>query len=366
MLLALLRAALWQQEPDCGPFEAADGEVWKRVRQLATTQGVQAVAFDGVMQLPAPLQPPREVRMAWAVNTEQLAAHNRRYKEVAASLANMYASHGIPVMLMKGPGLAQLYPIPEHRESGDLDVWLFGHWDEGDRIIKAQGIKVERHSQKHSNFYYQGIPVENHRNFLNVEMFAIDRRLEEALHATLPADGQGLRTMDGAGPIVLPPPMFNALFLARHMTTHFVCSIVLRHLCDWSRFLTLCHGQYSREEFLRLMDEAGLSDVMRAFTDICVRWLGMPAEVSPYAGMPAAPRHCPACTTEQVMEWILHPRYAILPEGAPAHHIIAFKLRRLAEQRLRYRCIYGGGFSRRIAKSVVLHILHPSTILRLK
>lgn len=369
MLLALLRAALWEQAADYGPFEAADEAVWKRVRQLAVAQGVQAVAFDGMMRLPSLLQPPRAVRMAWAVNTEQLAAHNRRYKDVAASLAGFYAVHGIPAMLMKGPGLAALYPRPEHRESGDLDVWLFGRWAEGDRLMREQGTEVELHSRKHSNFQYEGIPVENHRTFLNVELYAIDRRLEKALRATLPPDGRGLRTMDGAGPLLLPPPLFNALFLARHMTNHFVAGIVLRHLCDWARFLTVCHGQYSQAEFLRLMDEAGLNDVMRTFTDICVRWLGMSAGVSPYAGE-TAPRPVThsrsACTAAQVLEWILRPRYTVLPEGAPVHRIIAFKLRRLAEQRGRYRIVYGGGFYRRIAKSAVSHIIHPSTILRLK
>lgn len=365
MLLALLRAALWQQRPDYGPFEAIDEAAWKRVRQLATMQGVQAVAFDGMMRLPSLLQPPREVRMAWAVNAERLAEHNRRYKGVAVSLADMYASYGLRTMLMKGPGLAQLYPIPEHRESGDLDVWLFGHWAEGDRIIRAQGIKVEQHTPKHSNFYYKGIPVENHRHFLNVEQCGTDRLLEPALRAALPANGEGLPAMDGSR-ILLPTAGFNALFLARHMTTHFVDHIVLRHLCDWALFLHASHGSYAPAAFVQHTDAAGLGHILRHLTTLCTVWLGMPAGDSPYAGETAVPHHHPACTAEQVLEWILRPRYTALPEGAPVHRIIAFKLRRLAEQRGRYRIVYGGGFYRRIAKSVVSHIVHPSTILRLK
>lgn len=380
MLLALLRAALWEQAADYGPFEAADETVWKRVRQLATEQGVQAIACDGMMRLPAPLQPPREIRMAWTVNTERLAEHNRRYKGVAASLAGFYAAHGIPAMLMKGPGLAQLYPIPEHRESGDLDIWLFGRWADGDRLMQAQGIEVERHSPKHSNFYYEGIPVENHRTFLNVEQYAVDRRLEKALHVLLPPDGHDLQTMDGAAPMLLPPPLFNALFLARHMTNHFLVSIVLRHLCDWARFLTVCHGQYSRAEFLRLMDETGLNRVMRSFTEICVRYLGMSPEVSPFAtdsgreeGEASAgnceARNCAVSrqvSTAMVLGWILRPRYTLQPEGASAFRIIVFKLKRLFERRLRYRMIYGKNFGRHILSSIVAHIVHPSTILRLK
>ena len=39
-----------------------------------------------------------------------------------------------------------------------------------DTLMKEQGIEVDMHSPKHSNFYYKGIPIENHKNFLNVEI----------------------------------------------------------------------------------------------------------------------------------------------------------------------------------------------------
>lgn len=361
MLTALLRMALWPEtEAECGPFGGATAADWQRTVRLAVTQGVQAVAFDGMLRLTEALQPPREVRLPWAVNTELIESHNRRYRGVAASLAAFYARHGIRMILIKGPGLAELYPVPAHRESGDLDIWLHGRCDEGNRLITEQGIAVDWSSPKHACFRYEGIPVENHRTFLNVGRFAIDRPLEQALRAALAAQPEELR-MEGTE-IMLPPPAFNAVFLARHMATHLPGGIALRHLCDWMCFLRDAHGRYDTGEFTQLMKRAGLTTVTGGLTALCTTQLGMPVRFSPFG----PPDGDTAATAAQLLEWILRPRYGTPPAGRTPAAIIGFKLRRLAAERKRYNMVYGGGFALRIGKSIVSHIVHPATILRLK
>lgn len=54
-----------------------------------------------------------------------------------------------------------------------------------DKLMEQQGIEVDMHSYKHSNFYYKGIPFENHKSFLNVEEIQEAIVADEILHREL-------------------------------------------------------------------------------------------------------------------------------------------------------------------------------------
>lgn len=180
-------------------------------------------------------------------------------------------------MLMKG-GLAEDYPIPAHRESGDLDIWLFGQYAEGNRLMTQQNIRVDLHSPKHACFFFGGVPVENHRTFLNVTQYQIDRNLEKVLHRSLAEGRCSSLSLPEEASVLLPPPLFSAVFLARHLCVHFVSGIVLRHLCDWARFLSVHRGEFDTEEWTAAFREVGLLPVVQAFTRLAVEYLGLSRE----------------------------------------------------------------------------------------
>ena len=58
MLFALLRASLHERKTEITLFLDSTDEEWKQCHRLAVSQGVMALAWDGVMRLPAELQPP--------------------------------------------------------------------------------------------------------------------------------------------------------------------------------------------------------------------------------------------------------------------------------------------------------------------
>lgn len=366
MLLALLRMALWDEQPDLSYFEVATTDDWQQVIRLSGQQCVQAVAFDGVLRLPSTCQPPRPIKLTWAINVVNIEKRFDRYYRTAGHLADFYKQQGLRIMLMKGIGLADIYPVPIHRESVDFDIWLFGRYEQGNFIAEKQGMSVDRHNHKHSLFYFQGIPVENHQSFLNIKLFSIDRNiLEPTLHRVLAAEECGnLSLADGAS-MLLPPPTFNAIFLARHMSTHFVSGVVLRHLCDWARFLYSYQGQYDAVALTVVLSRAGLLPVMKIFTELAIEQLGMPAACSPFV------RGTVTDVTNvelkaRVWQEILYPYTPTLPEGEGFWSIVVFKWKRLCRSQWKYRLVHRESFIRRIAVSTLIHILHPETIIKLK
>lgn len=46
-------------------------------------------------------------------------------KKVIQELAEIWGHEGFPMMVFKGQANASLYPIPNHRATGNIDCWQF-------------------------------------------------------------------------------------------------------------------------------------------------------------------------------------------------------------------------------------------------
>ena len=72
MLFALLRSALNSTKPVSEIlFTDISPALWQACYKLACTQGVMALAWDGIQTLPACLQPPKALKLNWAMAVEK-------------------------------------------------------------------------------------------------------------------------------------------------------------------------------------------------------------------------------------------------------------------------------------------------------
>lgn len=125
MLFALLRSSLHEKEVEQVFFHEATDDDWKQCHQIAAAQGVMALAWDGVLRLPAELMPFRNLKLTWAMAVEKYEVKYRRYCQTVDELSTFYASHGIATIQLKGIGFSTYYPFPEHREGGDIDIYTY-------------------------------------------------------------------------------------------------------------------------------------------------------------------------------------------------------------------------------------------------
>lgn len=354
MLLALLKAALNRQQANTCCFENVSTETWEACRKLATTQGVTALAWDGVLTLPAALQPPKALKLNWAMAVENYERRYRRYCRLVAELSDFYARHGICMVQMKGVGLSACYPVPQHREGGDIDIFTYSANPEqmsdreanrmADTLMEEQGIKVDKeHSEKHSLFYYKGIPVENHKTFLNVKQYRIAKQTDPLLREWLQPAAV---TLDGKHRVLTPSATFNTVFLAFHAAQHYGRGLALHHLCDWACLINR-HGLHIPDE----ITDRRLRGMMDALTRLCNEYLGTDVPVEG-GKEPAA----------EILREMLRPRFA---KEVPAHSkwgILAYKTRRFLHTYRLCNSVLGVSFFRCAATSVISHLLHPHTI----
>ena len=158
------------------------GEIdWNKIQTLAEQQGLFGIIVDGVERLPENKRPPKPVLLQWI--GEVLQGYEYRYelyKRTIAELSAFYNAHGYKMMVLKGYACSLDWPKPEHRPTGDIDIWQFGKQKEADALLaKEKGIKIDKSHHHHTVFYWRDFMVENHYDFIEVHRLKSNLSLEQ-------------------------------------------------------------------------------------------------------------------------------------------------------------------------------------------
>ena len=261
-LFSLLRLAIGDEHNAID----TEGVAWQEVYALARKQGVLALCFDGLTRLFEQDKEfaksfPQGLKLQWINAVLSIESKYDYSLEKCAELADKWAEEGIKTLCLKGFAFSTYYPIPNHRECGDFDCYLYDDYAKGNDIARELGAKVDDSWYKHSEMLYRKVMVENHRFIVAVRS---GKKIKE-LHYQLDSLARNeVRQPIFNTKIEMPSPMFNALFLNHHSLTHFLTEgIRLRHILDWALFLEKEQNNLDWKEFYALCDEYK----MRAFVD---------------------------------------------------------------------------------------------------
>lgn len=100
---------------------------WEEIYEISKEQTLVAICFAAVRILPEGQRPgDKRLYMKWLGYTTQIVQKNRllnlRTKEALA----YFKENGFCCCVLKGQGIGRLYPQPELRMPGDIDIWLVG------------------------------------------------------------------------------------------------------------------------------------------------------------------------------------------------------------------------------------------------
>ena len=357
MLFALLRSALHGTHADATIFAGITSEAWQECYRLSVRQSVMALAWDGLITLPTELQPPKSLKINWWLAVERCEKRYRYYCRVISDLSTFYATHGITAVQLKGVGFANNYPIPSHREGGDIDIFTYSADSSGlsdreanslaDKLMRGRGIEVDfSHSQKHSMFYYKGIPIENHKKFLNTEIYRTAVSMDILLRKLL---RPRLTVLDGKYEVLTPSPDFNTVFLAFHSAQHYALGFAMHHLCDWACLL--------KKQGLKIPE--GVTDerflnMIYALTHLCNRYLG--TEVLVMKGGEEL--------AENLLKEMLHPTYNINVPATGKWGILVYKLKRMLHIHRLCDSVMRVSLVKWLWISVIQHVRFPQSIFR--
>ena len=259
VMLEFMRAGLFNKKPVISEFNIID---WDKLMDMSAEHGILAWVWDGICNLPPNQQPPRIQRINFSMSAQEIWDRYDMQVQVLNDMIEKCNKNGMRLLLLKGIGLSKYYSKPASRPCGDIDFYLFGDFEKGNEMFSSGQIKM---SDKHAEFDFKGVLVENHYLLLNSEtpyLNKIEQYLEQSLSsARCTKEGYYVLSSDA-----------NMLYLLMHTLRHFIKtrSLPIRTLIDFGLFVKanqkeltvrVCHsvldsfGLYKSYESLLIMAE---------------------------------------------------------------------------------------------------------------
>lgn len=346
-----------------------------RLFSISVEQGVTAFVWDEIRQANSDkdvldnLCIDRQLKLRWAINVEHIEQKYAKQKATIAAMAHFFASHGIRMMILKGYGLSLNYPIPKHRQCGDVDIWLFcveidasgkSHivnvQTRADDLLRNElNIKIDEDEHHHTVFYFNGVMVENHYDFLNVHAHISNRIIEKRLQSIV-SDGMECVTVDGET-VYLPSADFNAVFLLRHMAAHFAAErIGLRHLLDWKYFVEKNYGKIDWSSLIQFSEEMNMRKFLDCVNGICIDYLGMSDQLLPSFELDVD-------LEKRVLAEIFSPEFTDKkPCNVGLLRSLSYKFRRWWANRWKHRIVYREGLVVTFFVQLCSHLMKPKSL----
>lgn len=227
---------------DVEPDFVLDGVDWRELVELSYRQGVAAIAVDGLQKvyesnpsLELALDSPEleAVKYEWFGVIFDTESRSRNVSDRARELYSFFAKAGFRSCLLKGQGVAQLYPVPSHRTPGDIDLWVEGGRDDVLDYVISKGVKIGNVDSKHCDAEFFGdVSVEIHSlpsySFDPLCWWRLKRWASQqvGIQASLFDPGVGF---------AYPSMDFNLVYILHHIYRHiFIEGVGLRQVTDYA------------------------------------------------------------------------------------------------------------------------------------
>lgn len=338
-----------------GSFEGDADIDWNAIEALATQHGLSAVLVDGVERLSDGKRPPKPVLLKWIGET--LQGYEYRYELYRRTLSEMsafYKEHGFKMMVLKGYACSLDWPKPEHRPTGDIDIWQFGQQKEADAALKREkGIEIDSSHHHHTVFFWRDFMVENHYDFINVHHHKSNAGFEKILKRLGEDDSYSVEV--NGERVYLPSPNLHALFLLKHLMMHFASEgILLRQVVDWGFFVEKHGKDVDWNYVLDVLKEFGMCQMFNIINAICVGDLGFNVALFPTVQFDP-------CLKDKVVNEILAPQYsARLPKNIFSR--VVFKACRWRDNAWKHELCYKDSMWSAFWSGVWNHLLKPNSI----
>lgn len=231
LLPGLLSATLTRKSFDENHFMDAANDEWQQCFDMALPQQVLAMTFPVISTLPKERRPNFPLWAKWMAFAQNIADQSKRKREAVRMIGCWLEEDGLSTMIIKGFSLAVLYPQPDLRECGDIDIYSGKDYAAVNACFEKHGLKIGQADGHHVHINIDGISVEHHFALHNSRVKNGMEGPVEVLQR-LAATERRPTMLPG---ICFPNPTFTALFTAWHAHKHFLAEkIELRHVIDWA------------------------------------------------------------------------------------------------------------------------------------
>lgn len=217
---------------------ALRGFDWKKLYAFSVKQKLVGVVMEGISKLPKEVAPDGALLMKWFAESQKIRRQNVTMNKVTAGVYDKVAAAGFRCCILKGQGNALMYPEPQVRMSGDVDVWVEAPREEVRRIavmLAKDNGGVGEESLNHIVLKVDGIAVELHSTPAILNNPVHNYRLQLWLRRNADQQFCNLVTLPNVGePVAVPTNAFNVVYQLFHLYHHyFYEGVGLRQVIDY-------------------------------------------------------------------------------------------------------------------------------------
>ena len=231
-------------------------ETWQGIYEIAKQQALQGIVFLAINSLEEEQRPPKEMMLQWWAMTERIKQQSKRLNEVAEKVEQRFAADGLRGVVLKGVGMAALYPHPLNRTPGDVDLWL-----EGER--KEIVTSVRRFKEKPFVIYHHvdfvdvdGVSIELHFTPSYFSDLFTNYKFQKWVRKERGAQMEHISTLEGGHKVHTPTAAFNRVYILSHIYRHlFDEGVGLRQLMDYYYVLRQGLTEAERQETLTILKQ---------------------------------------------------------------------------------------------------------------
>ena len=232
---------------------------WSKLYKIAKKQSLVGICFAGVQKLVVQQQAPDEMLyLTWMGMAAKIQQRNEVVNRQCAELQARLSADGFRSCILKGQGVAQVYPesLRGLRQSGDIDIWIEGDKDAALDWARKQGATIGSIDMVHAHAdLFEGTEVEIHSQASWMYGCKADKVLQRFFAES--ADEQFCHQDEKSG-MAYPTVGFNLVYSLVHINRHiFEEGIGLRQLLDYY-FILKASNEAEREKAREVIIALGL------------------------------------------------------------------------------------------------------------
>ncbi len=272
-LLHLLNSTI-NGTPTLPPSQELD---WERLNTLSDMHMVSSIIFPNVAKLSTATVIPKNVLDRLKSYTFVTGVAQLRKKSYLLNVLKAFEKSNIPMILLKGPMLSSLYPVPSSRISVDSDIYVKPEDRERVKQLFVEELSYteeENPSGKYViKYFFNDYHVESHCSLWKGDTGDRFKRLSEL----------GVDSFDNTINVKFNNTSANTMsitntyiYLMYHMVKHFIIKGVgVRYLTDITLFATHYHKEIDYNAFWNAMDILGYRTFCVDFFGLCSKYLSL-------------------------------------------------------------------------------------------
>lgn len=277
-LWALRRGIGWGQNPHESP-DLSPAE-WEAVWLWARKQAISALVWDGFSSNDpnGSCAIPGMLNLPWCAEVARIEANNEWMNARLEELVNLFRTHRIAVLLLKGQGVARFYPRPNHRQCGDMDLYVGEEqYKQAEELMNSVGERLHHSGEeKHVEFRFKGVVVEIHYLVTRFCNPLRNRKLRKLVADSFPERLCLVRLMGGKTEVSVFPAELDAFYQLTHIFHHLLDGGVgLRPFCDWGLLIHTTRATFNRSLFGDYIRRFRFRNIYGAVAYVAVFYLGL-------------------------------------------------------------------------------------------